>query len=229
MRVHALLFVFAALLGSGCVSHLPVEEQAPAVSFKAPARVVVSVIDQRHWLQEGKNGSFIGRAHGTFGIPTDLAVYPYYAVGRKHKKQSLASALEERIVLGLTGNGWRATAANSATPLSAEEIRAALAGDPGGKLLVVTLREWFVSLNLNWVTAFNFDWDVDIEVLGADGSSLKHSAKGRDVVDVEYNQSYPNHIRLAYRDRLTKLLEEPAVRAALEGSDASVGARPPSE
>jgi hypothetical protein len=226
MRLRALPLAFAVLFGSACVSNLPLKEQAPTVSFETPAQLVVSVVDQRHWLQKGKRNTFIGRAHGDFGIPTDMHVHPYFVAGWKNRNQSLASALEERIVLGFAGDGGRATAAGSIGPLSAEEMRAVLAKEPGSELLVVTLREWFVSLNLGRITpgAFNFDWAVDIEVLSANGSSMKYSAKGRDVIDVDYAQSYQNLIRLAYRERLTKLLEEPVVRAALEGSTASAGA-----
>jgi hypothetical protein len=229
MRQRALCFAFAALLGSACVSNLSLKEQAPTVSFETPAHLVVSVIDQRHWLQRGKRNTFIGRLHGDFGIPTDMHVHPYFVVGWKNRKQSLASALEERIVLGLAGDGERATAAGSIDPRSAEEMRAVLARAPGSKLLVVTLHEWFVSLNRGWITPrpFNFDWAVDIEVLKGDGSSLKHSASGRDVIAVQYDQSYQNIIRLAYRERLTKLLEEPVVRAALEGSPAGAEADSP--
>jgi len=225
MRLRALPLAFVVLVGSACVSNLPLKEQAPSVSFEIPSPLVVAVVDQRHWLQKGKDDTFIGRLHGSFGIPADIHVYPYFAAGWKNRKQSLASALEERIVLGFAGEGGHATAVSSLGLLPAEEKRAALAQEPGSKLLVLTLREWFVSLNANLVSsAFNFDWGVDIEVLGADGSSVKYSAKGRDVVDLDYNQSYPNLIRVAYRERLTKLLEESVVRAALEGGTASAEA-----
>ena len=221
MRPRPFAFLLAALSSTACVSHAPLEQQVPHVAYQAAGPVVVSVNDQRHWLQEGKDGTFIGRAHGSFGIPVDLAVYPYYGQDKKNKQQTLASALEERIVLGLSSDGWAASAPPAPAPLTAELIRETLANSEGARLLVLTLREWFVSLNLNWVTAFNFDWDVEIKVFAADGSSVKHAAKGRDVVDVAYNESYPNHIRFAYRERLARLLEEPAVRAALQGSAAA--------
>ena len=70
--------------------------------------------------------------------------------------------------------------------------------------------------SMEWVTAFNFDWGVRIQVVDDSGTSLvDFRESGRDVVDAEYNQSYGNHIRIAYKDRLTKLLEDARVRDAL--------------
>lgn len=211
--------VLWALSGAGCVAHLPMAEQSPKLSYPPGASLVVSVVDERDWLARGKASTFLGRAHGSFGIPTDLHVYPYLSKERKDRKQSLAAAVEERIVFGLAGGDWNTVAAAFSARPTPEQIQESLRARNAQKMLVLTLREWFVSLNLNWVTAFNFDWAVDAEVFDVSGSPpVKLSAEGRDVVDVAYDQSYPNHIRLAYRDRLTKILEDPILRAALAPS-----------
>jgi hypothetical protein len=230
MRLRALPLAFAVLAASACVSNLPLQEQAPRVAFEPAAPVVVSVIDQRHWLARGKPNTFIGRRHDRFGIPYDMNVREYVTGDWKHRKQSLASALEERIVRGLAGDdGRHASPAGSPALSSDVEPRSALAREPNSTLLVVILREWFVSLSLGWIAPrpFNFDWAVDIEVRSADGKTVKHSAGGRDVIAADYDQSYQNLIRIAYRERLTQLLEEPVVRAALEGRAEGAAADPP--
>ncbi len=203
-----------------CVSHVSIADQAPAVEYRPARPILVSVVDERPQLAEGKPNTYIGRAHGVYGIPTDIHVYPYYAEDKQDRKQPLAAALEQRVVLGLASDGAQAVGLGAPQRLDDAEIATALRERSSSKLLLITVRKWFVSLNLNWVTAFNFDWGVSVEVFDGADAPVNWSGEGRDVVDVAWDQSPANHVRLAYRDRLKKILEEPGVRAALEDAAA---------
>lgn len=61
---------------------------------------------------------------------------------------------------------------------------------------------------MSLVSAFNFDWGYQLDVLDEQGATLATVKDGgRDVVDVKGSESYPN---------LIKILEQPPVRAALQ-------------
>lgn len=212
------VLLFCTLALGGCVTPVPVGEQGVSPSYVAEHSVLVSVIDERAELREGKPPDFIGRMHLAFGIPADMAVYPIVTEDKAKKGQSLAAAIEERIVDGFTARGWTAFTAGFASKPKPEQYVAAIQQKNAELLLLLTLDRWFVSVNTNWVTAFNFDWGVRVQVFDDNGSRLvDFEDSGRDVVDAEYNQSYANHIRLAYKDRLTKILEDPRVRDVLIG------------
>lgn len=208
--------LFCGLHLGGCVTPVPVSDQGISPSYVAGSSVLVSVIDERVEVREGKPPNFIGRMHLTFGIPADMSVYPIVTEDKANKDQSLAAALEERIVSGFRARGWTAAGAASVSRPGSDQLAEFIHGKGAGRLLLVTLDRWFVSVNTNWVTAFNFDWGVRVEVFDGHGGQLADvRSSGRDVVDAEYNQSYGNHIRLAYKDRLTKILEDPRVRDVL--------------
>jgi len=205
------------MLLAGCVTPIPMAQEAPDLNYKVTRPVVVAVIDERGVLAEGKPPTFIGRAHGTFGIPTDMETYPWFVSDKAKKGQTLAQALEERIVIGLNDEGWQLTGANFNKPPTREEAVAILAARNAQRLLLLSVTDWFVSINLNWVTAFNFDWGYKLEVLDSQGNTVTSiSDSGRDVVDAKASESPQNQIKMAYRDRLIKILERPDVRAALE-------------
>lgn len=206
----------ATLLG-GCVTPIPLEKEAPDLSYKAATAVVVSVLDERDVLAQGKPPTFIGRAHSVFGIPTDMQVYPWFVSDKARKDQTLAQALEERIVVGLSDEGWQVTGADSTDRQAPDAAAAMLASRGAQRLVVLSITKWFASINLNWVTAFNFDWGYRMEVLDAQGHAVASIAdSGRDVVDEKADQSPQNMLKLAFRDRLIKILERPELRAALQ-------------
>jgi len=73
-----------------------------------------------------------------------------------------------------------------------------------------------VSINLNWVTAFILEWNVTVNTFDRDAKALgSTSVSGRDTIDEDASDSFPNMIRRAYRDRLSRILEEAEVREAL--------------
>jgi hypothetical protein len=216
-----LLLIIVLMTGGmvlvGCATPIPMAQEAPDLNYKVTRPVVVGVVDERDVLAEGKPPTFIGRAHGSFGIPRDMETYSWFVSDKARKGQTLAQALEERIVVGLNDEGWQVTGANFTEPPTIEEAVSILAAGNAQRLLKLSLTKWFVSINLSWVTAFNFDWGYQLEVFDPQGSTVASiSESGRDVVDMKSNDSYQNQIKMAYRARLIQILERPEVRAALE-------------
>jgi hypothetical protein len=205
-----------ALLLSACVAPIPITDQAPKVSYSTNEKIAVAVIDARPVLKsEQKPATYIGRAHGVFGIPSDMQLYPWVAL-KEEKNLTLAQELEQRIAEGLqtTGaNTVRVQAAEHADAAAAK--RAALALDPE-RILLISLDEWAVDINLNWVGSFDFDWGYTVEVCDKTGAQIvMFKESGQDVVKEHASDSPRNMITAAYRERLQKLLEHPELRAAL--------------
>ena len=205
------------MLLAGCVTPIPMAQEAPDLNYKVARPVVVAVVDERDVLAAGKPPTFIGLAHGAFGIPSDMETYPWFVSDKAKKGQTLAQALEERIVTGLNDEGWQLTGAGLTKPPTKDETVSLLAARSAQRLLVLSLTKWYVSINLNWVTAFNFDWGYRLDVYDQQGNAVANFVdSGRDVVDMKADDSAQNQIKMAYRDRLIKILERPEVRMALE-------------
>ena len=212
----AILLLAAGTLLTGCVTPIPLAQEAPDLSYKVTRPVVVTVVDERDALADGKAPNYIGRAHGVFGVPSDMLVYPWFVSDKTKQDQTLAQALQDRIVVGLNDEGWQVTAVDSTRLPTRDDAVSLLAAHDSDRLVVLSLTRWFVSINLNWVSAFNFDWGYKLEVLDAQGEPLASiSDAGRDVVDEKASQSPQNMIKLAYRERLIKILERPEVQTAL--------------
>ncbi len=212
-----IILLAAGALLTGCVTPIPLAQEAPDLNYKATRTVVVTVLDERDVLAEGKPPTYIGRAHGAFGIPSDMQVYPWFVSDKAKKDQTLAQALQDRIVVGLADEGWQITAADFPKFPGKDQVVSLLAERGSDRLIVLSLTKWYASINLNWVSAFNFDWGYKLEVLDAQGTSIASiSDSGRDVVDEKADQSPQNMIKLAYRERLIKILERPEVQAALK-------------
>jgi len=202
---------------TGCVTPIPIAQEAPDLSYRTNKTVLVNVIDSRDVLKEGKPPTYIGRAHGVFGIPADMQTYPWFLTDKAKKKQPLVDALEDRIVFGLNDEGWHVVAVDSGGSLTGPETASLLASRSAERLVVLSVTQWFVSVNLSWVTAVNFDWGYNLVVFDGQGATVANiTNSGRDVVDAKADQSYQNLIKLAYRDRLIKILEQPEVQAALK-------------
>lgn len=211
------LGLLAILSLTGCVTPIPVKDQAATASYIPVSPVVIAVIDERPELQQGKKTNYIGRAHITFGIPADIFVYPFLTEDKAYKEQSLAAALEERLVLGLNEHGWAASPAGFEFRRPTEDIVSLLGKNGSRRFLQLAIKSWEVSLNLNWVSAFNFDWGIEVEVIDESGQSIaRYQDAGRDVVDEEADQSPANHVRLAFRERLIKILDDERLRLAMQ-------------
>ena len=57
--MRALFLVTFALL-TGCISHMPMEEQSPDLAYLDTDKLVISVIDERWQLEKGKLAEQIG-------------------------------------------------------------------------------------------------------------------------------------------------------------------------
>jgi hypothetical protein len=212
----ASLALAASLLLGGCVTPIPLAQEAPDLSYKSSRPLVVAVLDERQYLAEGKPATFIGRAHTVFGIPSDMLVYPWFVSDKAKKDQTLAQALEDRVVVGLGDEGWALSGAALTAPPTAEQAAALLEQRKAQRLLSLALTDWFVSVNLNWVGAFNFDWGYRVEVFDDKGVVVTTFAdSGRDVVDMKADESPQNMIKMAFRERLIKILERPELSSAL--------------
>lgn len=204
------------LMSTGCVTHIPLAEQVPPVGYALANPIVVSVVDERNRIKKGKPKTFIGVAHGVFGIPSDVHIN-VVAVEDGDKDRDLAAFLSYRLVRGLEQKGSKVTELPLSGVPSKEEALVSLTETGAESLLIFTLKEWYFSINLNWVTAFNFDSDTDVTIYRAgSGKVLEKNIAARDVIDAQASQSYQNHILMAYRDRLAKILADPEVQKALE-------------
>lgn len=209
------LFLMAVFL-TGCVTPVPLEKEVPTLTYKATDPILVSVLDERDVLKEGKPATYIGRAQGMFGIPSDMHAYPWFVSDKNKKEQSLAQALEERIVVGLSNEGWRLASARITTRPTKDEAAKLLKSNGAQHLILLSITHWFTSINLNWVSAFNFEWGYMLDILDTKGIVLDSiTDRGVDVVDEQATQSYQNMIKMAFRERLIKILERPELQAAL--------------
>ncbi len=202
----------------GCVTPIAVRDQAIAPTYASAGTLLVAVVDERDSVLKGaKPPTYIGRVHVSFGIPVDMKVYPWVIEDSAKKNQTLAQALEERIVVGMKERGWKVISADLNSAPSAEQVPQLLRERSADRLLVLRVTEWFVSVNLNWVGAFDFDWGVAVTVSGPSPNPLlSFKDAGKDEVELEAKQSPGNSVRLAYRARLTKIFERPDLQEALK-------------
>jgi len=212
----AVIAMTAALL-AGCVTPIALDKESPDLSYKFAQPTAVAVIDDRDTLHDGKPPTFIGRAHSVFGIPSDMETYPWLITDKTKRGQTLAQALEDRIVVGLNDEGWQVAPVVLDSLPEVPDAAAVLRTNGSQRLVVLTLKRWFVSVNLNWVGAFNFDWGYRLVVYDPQGKMLVDVADaGRDVVDMQASESPQNMIKMAFRARLIKILERPELMTALQ-------------
>lgn len=210
------VLLISMLTLSGCVAHIPIEEQAPDLTYVDPDLVLISIVDQRNLQRPNIAADVIGKAHGTFGIPSKIKTYPWYEDDKKKKSITLAQALEDRLIFGLKDEGWNVASAGFPTHPTEQQIRESLMAADAQNLLLIVLNDWYVSVNLNWVGGENFDWGTTVKIFGNDGSKLLEQTSGtRHVIPPDGSDSYPNLIRRAFRDRLEEILETPEVQNAL--------------
>lgn len=208
--------LFAAVLTTGCVSSIPFDQQLPQPAYQNDDSVLITVIDNRTRVQKGKPREFIGVAHGSFGIPFDWSVPQVLAVAEGDKERDLAEFLEHRLNSGLQQKGWKAQTVKMDHLPTAAEAEAALKQANAKTLLALELKEWYFSINLNWVSDFNFDTDTNIRVYQIDnGEVLSKNIAERDVIVQKASDSPQNNILIAYREQLRQIIDDPQVRASL--------------
>lgn len=232
MRVFRVSFVvIVGLMASGCVTPMTLEQQSPEPDYLHTRKIVISVVDEREILEQGKPETFIGTAEDAFGTVITLMTYPWFVSDEGQQTQTLSNAIEERIVFGLNNKGWDAVPASLSASPSEHETEEVLNSLDAANLLVITLKKWNVNLHLNWITDLIFDWDVVVTVLDDSGRTLVSFAEsGSDIIEKKVARTGADHIRLAYRERLKRILESRNVQAALgESDEAQIALQEPSD
>lgn len=211
-----LLAILFAIILSGCVSPIPLNEQSPSPTYKPDNKILVSVSDNRERVKEGKPKNFVGIAHGSFGIPFDWHVNQVLSRDEADADKNLADFIQHRLVNGLRNKGWNVQEATLSTNISDAEAEEVLVSNNAQKLLILDIKEWYFSINLNWVSSFNFDTDALIQVYEVkNGKILEKTFAGRDVIEEKSDESPQNNVLRAYRDQLLEILNDPEVKDAI--------------
>ena len=206
-----LIIIFLSL--TGCVTPMPLQDQAPSFTYKDEDGILITVIDERIRVKEGKPPNFVGIAHATFGIPVDWHVYQVLATEEGDKERNLSEWLEYRIVTGLSQEGCPCAAVHFDEFPDAGEASKVLEENDAAWLFALVLNEWYFSVNLNWVTAFNFDTDTDFHCFHVNnGHVFKKRFKERDVIDERADESYQNLIMEAYKAQLQQIFNDEEIR-----------------
>ncbi|WP_263079412.1 hypothetical protein [Endozoicomonas sp. Mp262] len=209
-------FIIIITLLTGCVSPIPLNEQSPAPEYKPADKLLISVIDERKRVSEGKPDNFIGVAHAAFGIPVDWSISQALSVEKGDKERNLSEFLTYRIINGLKSKGWNAEAIIMDNRIDTDKAAEVLKQNKANKLLILNIHEWYFSINLNWVSEFNFDTDTLIQVYQIkNGKILEKQIAGRDVIIEKADDSPQNSILRAYRDQLQEIFSDPDIQSAL--------------
>lgn len=216
IKMKHFLLLLVTFFITGCVSPIPLHEQAPDTNYNVTKKVLISVNDQRERVKEGKPEDFVGVAHATFGIPVDWHVSQVLATEEGDKEKTLADFLDHRILHGLQKQGWNVEAVKVPSGASDSDIMVLLADNQADKLMQLNINEWFFSINLNWVSAFNFDTDTLVKIYEVnDGQILEKQIAGRDVIEEKSDESPQNNVLRAYREQLVEIFSDPEVKSKL--------------
>jgi hypothetical protein len=215
--MYKLLFtVLLSVYLTGCVSPISLEEQVPKANYIESDKVLISIVDERKKIKEGKEETFVGVAHASFGIPVNWHVADVLATEKEDKKRTLSEWLEHRIVEGFNKKGWNVANIDLNNSATEAEINSILQDNDAATLITLTLHEWYFSINLNWVSAFNFDTDTTVAIHHInEGKLLNKHFKERDVIEESASESPQNNVMRAYRDQLQQIFNDPEVKKAL--------------
>ncbi|WP_230625704.1 hypothetical protein [Photobacterium leiognathi] len=146
----------------------------------------------------------------------DWHVSQVLATEEGDKEKTLADFLEHRILHGLQKQGWNVEAVKVTSGASDSEIMTLLADNQADKLIQLNINEWYFSINLNWVSAFNFDTDTLVKIYEVnDGQILEKQIAGRDVIEEKGDESPQNNVLRAYREQLVEIFSDPEVKSKL--------------
>ena len=218
MKNHLQLLILALslLFLLGCVKLTPVEKQAPSVNYKPTDKILISVIDQRKRVKNGKSESFIGRSHGLFGIPSDWNLSKIARHESDEDIEHLDQFIQSRLITGLKQSHWNVDGLDLSKKPSYTKADALMKNAEANKLFVLLLDEWAFSLNLNLVSAFNFDTEVVVIVYEYEKrDALIKRIRDHDEIDEKAFDSYQNRILFAYRTQLIEILNNHQVKKAL--------------
>ena len=231
-KLRICFLLVAALFIAGCVSPIPLEKQLAEPSYKSNEKILIAVIDLRERIDHAtvttkkndtqlnldtvgeaenesyvRDGSFLGVAHGAYGIPMDISIAEY-ALQKEDRDKSLSELLQNRIVKGLKKAEWNVEPVDI-SEVSIDEANKLMNQYGAKKLVALVIHEWYVSLNLNWVSAFNFDADTETYVFDIEqGKLLSKRIKERNIVPETYDSAYPNLMFQAYKEQLDQILND---------------------
>jgi hypothetical protein len=205
-----------AMTLAACVAPIPIKDQAPKMSYATSEKVAVAVIDARPILKaEKKPATYIGVARPLFGIPTDIQIYPWVAL-KEERNLTLAQELEQRIADALQSTGANVVRLDVGAHVDADAAKRAVQGLSADRVLLISLNEWSVDVNLSWVGSFDFDWGYTVEIFDNTGAQIAtFKDAGKDVVKEQGSDSPRNMVTAAFRARLEKLLDHAEVRSGL--------------
>ena len=130
---------------------------------------------------------------------------------------------DERLVLGLEASEWKVESAGWSARPTAWGVITRLETSNADNLLLLSLNRWNVRLDPADFT-MSFSWRYTLEIYNAKGESIAvFSDTGIGVVDKTRLRSgrqhmlctYREYILLAYRERLTQILEREDIKALL--------------
>ncbi len=203
----------------GCVSPMALKDQLPIVDYTSKAKVIVAVLDKRKRVTQGKPKDFIGVAHATFGIPVDWDVKTVIATEKEDADRNLSDWLKYRIVEGLNQKGWDSIPVSFVGYPDIKEIDNKLTLYQADMIYLFVLKEWYFSINLNWVSAFNFDTDTELYVYNKFNSKeFFKNFKERDVINESSSESAQNNVLRAYKDQIQQILNDDELKAYVSNS-----------
>jgi hypothetical protein len=206
--------LFFSVLLSGCVSFTPYEEQVPVIGYAGDSSVLVSVIDEREQVKQGKSPAFIGVYRVSFGIPVSRHVEHISPRDPDDKGSDLAGFMQRRVADGLSRAGFRSV--QKPVPYLPAEVdaKATMDQERVGKWMVLAVKEWYFSSDTHFNTSFNFDSAIDLYIYDRDeGLQLSKTIEKRDVID-EHSDRH-NDVLRGFKIKLTDILIDPDVRQAL--------------
>jgi hypothetical protein len=209
--MHKLLIVVLSLgVMSGCavgVKH-DYSSPRPQLTISKAATLAVGAQDRRPYVLGGnKSPDFVGLSRGGFGNTFDIAT---------QSGAPLADDFSQTIVATLKEKGIQAESVKLAPKAERKEVEAALRKAPGGKGVLVTLKEWKTDTYTHTLLIY----DVAVEVLASNGTVLaRNNIQGTDNLGGSAVNP-PAHSRRAapeaFRKNLEKLLNDPDVIQAMQ-------------
>lgn len=212
MYLRMMLFL-VAMLTVGCATYTPYKQQLPTANYTSSNHVLLSVIDDRFRVKQGRPRDFIGVYRRAFGIPVNKYIDDLSPDDPLDKGATLAVFLERRLTDGLLASGFVVTRKTVQEP-PAVDVKV-LSEEGAKKWLVIIVKEWYFSIDTHFINDFNFDTEVEVLVIDAnDRLVLQKSLKKRDVMKETLERH--NDVLAAYKIKLTEILNDGDVKKSLQ-------------
>lgn len=177
----------------------------PRLAVAPDRSVAVTVIDQRAYVVNGKEGpGFAGTMLGRYRnpVPVDTA-----------SERPLAAVVTDALAEALARGGAEATGVTVADGTAEAEALSALGATGAERLLVVRLHEWRTDAKMR-VTA---RWNLEATVHDRSGRVLgRRSTRGAETIGAADLDESGEALAVAdLAERLSRLLNDPAIAGAL--------------